>query len=103
MCSQISMALLHMQSLGIDHRDVKHLNILVFEDGNFVKLADFGLARYINSENTLLTCEKGTLAFMAPEARNMNPRPFISDMYSLGVVLHFMIARSNPEDKHVRT
>ena len=34
-----------MHNNGIFHRDLKPQNILVSDDGNTVKVADFGLAR----------------------------------------------------------
>ncbi len=52
----------------IDHRDIKAANILMFNNGSIVKLADFGLARSINSEFTKLTDGPGTFKYMAPEA-----------------------------------
>ncbi len=38
---------------------------------------------------------------MAPEVK-MNQRvPFKSDMYSLGLILHFMMAKSLPKDQKI--
>ena len=33
---------------------------------------------------------------MAPEARKGKPVPFISDMYSIGIILHYMMAKEEP-------
>ncbi len=64
-----------------------------------MKLADFGLARNINSEMTKLTFGVGTFDYMAPEALNRKPSPFKSDIYSLGLILHYMLARNFPDLK----
>ncbi len=34
-----------MHKHGIDHRDLKPLNILMFDKGKIVKIADFGISR----------------------------------------------------------
>ena len=39
----------------IDHRDIKPLNILLFNNSEIAKLADFGLARLINTDETVMT------------------------------------------------
>jgi serine/threonine protein kinase len=42
---QLLQSLVFMHNNGIFHRDMKPQNILVSDDGNTVKIADFGLAR----------------------------------------------------------
>ena len=34
---------------------------------------------------------------MAPEAKFNEPQDFISDMYSLGLILHFMLSKELPK------
>ena len=88
----------------VDHRDIKPLNILIFINGKRVKLADFGAARDINSEFTLLTEGAGTLLYMAPESKNNNHVPYKSDMFSLGLILHKMMKKQLPDNyRNIKT
>lgn len=72
------------------------MNILMFNNGDRAKLADFGLARKINSKFTKMTKNIATDDYAAPEVKHGEPEPFKSDMYSLGLILHFMLTRTLP-------
>ena len=51
MIKQILRGLLFLHDKGILHRDLKPSNVLVDKDG-FMKLADFGLSRVLNEDET---------------------------------------------------
>ncbi len=87
---------------GIVHRDIKPSNIMIDRRGR-VKVADFGLAKSVNLEATLLTgtnVAMGTPDFIAPEA--MIPGMKIdqrADIYAVGVMLYQMLTGKIPRGR----
>lgn len=42
--------------------------------------------------------------YMSPETHKGHPYPFKSDMYSLGIILHFMLTKTFPDYySHIKT
>ncbi len=105
MFTQILLGVNFLHRNNIDHRDLKPANIIYFNEGEILKLADFGLARSISSEMTKMTIGVGTEAFLAPEAQSdrLTPVPFKSEMYSLGLILHFMLTKSLPKKEQIHS
>ena len=81
-------ALKACQKKNIIHRDIKPENILVSEDGDF-KLTDFGIAKV--SEKTGSGTLAGTNGYMAPEVAKRQHYGALADLYSLGMVLYWMM------------
>lgn len=72
----------------IVRRDIKPQNIFVLPHGNY-KLGDFGVAKAI--EKTMGGTKTGTYKYMAPEVYNNQPYGAGADIYSLGLVLYWLL------------
>ena len=87
--SDICRALELCEKHSIIHRDVKPENIFVSEAGDF-KLGDFGIARTVE-KTTIALSKKGTYMYMAPEIYKGAAYGANVDIYSLGLVLYWML------------
>ena len=81
-------ALVLCRSRNILHRDIKPQNIFLSQDGDF-KLGDFGIAK--TAEKTGSGTKIGTYNYMAPEVFNNLPYGHEADIYSLGMVLYWLL------------
>ena len=73
---------------GIIHRDIKPQNIFISPNGDY-KLGDFGIAKTV--EKTMGGTKIGTYKYMAPEVYNNQPYGHAADIYSLGLVLYWLL------------
>ena len=103
---QILEALSAVHDSGVLHRDLKPSNILLTgPDRDVVKLADFGVAKPLDDDATRLTRTGrivGTPLYMAPEQMLQLPMTPASDLYSLGLVLHEVLAGGIPFGKTIK-
>lgn len=82
------------KQLELIHRDVSPQNILVAREG-YIKLADFGIAKshQVFANKTKTGVIKGKFSYMSPEQLTGKTLDQRSDLYSLGIILHELIAR----------
>ncbi|MBI5066662.1 MAG: serine/threonine protein kinase [Deltaproteobacteria bacterium] len=93
-------ALAHAHAAGVIHRDLKPENVLMLEDGprRAVKLADFGIARIVTSDErmTLTGALVGSPNHMAPEIIEGREATARSDVFSLGTILYWLATGRMP-------
>lgn len=84
----------YLHSHNVIHRDISLSNILLTKDLK-VKISDFGLATYTNTQKTHNTlC--GTANYMSPEVIMKSEHSFPVDLWSLGSIFYTLLIGRPP-------
>jgi serine/threonine protein kinase/tetratricopeptide (TPR) repeat protein len=87
-------ALAAVHRAGLLHRDVKAPNVMR-EDGGRIVLMDFGTGREIEAHTTNADIV-GTPLYLAPEIFRGEPASVRTDVYSVGILLYYLVTSSFP-------
>ncbi len=103
---QVCRALEAAHGRGVVHRDLKPHNIFLLAESTgaipprpTIKVLDFGLSRFMDSEDTQLTRTgmiMGTPAYMAPEQAGARQVDHRADIYGVGAVLYAALTGQPP-------
>ncbi|GAP16017.1 protein containg leucine rich repeat [Longilinea arvoryzae] len=92
---------LHGQTPAIIHRDIKPQNIIIDEQGQ-ITLIDFGISRNYNEGSQEDTVIFGTRHYSPPEQYGFSQTDCRSDIYSLGVLLGWLLTGNADVQQAVR-
>lgn len=81
---QLIDAVAYIHSKSIVHRDLKPSNIMITNNGNNLKIIDFGLSD--TDSHSILKQPGGTDGYISPEQRQSSTPDIRNDIYSLGVI-----------------
>ena len=92
---QITLALNHMHTKHILHRDIKSQNIFLTKN-NMIKLGDFGVSKTLESTFEKAKSVIWTPYYYIPEISLGVPYSYKSDVWSIGVLLYEMTTFKMP-------
>lgn len=89
---------LHCQNPPVIYRDMKPANVMLKPEGT-VKLIDFGTAREFKGTKSSDTVVLGTKGYAAPEQYGKRETDARTDIYCLGMTMHYLLTGQNPCDE----
>ncbi len=102
---QVCLAVAAAHNKGVIHRDLKPENIILLQQedqGRFVKILDFGIAKVLGEQEMNLTSRPvGTPLYMAPEQCANKKVDQRTDIYALGCLFYHLMTGHPPFDSHL--
>ncbi|HEY5763692.1 MAG TPA: serine/threonine-protein kinase, partial [Rhodocyclaceae bacterium] len=92
----IARGLAGIHAAGVIHGDIKAANVLRDDKGR-IRIADFGSGFDIESAEQAIRVS-GTPLYLAPEVLDGQPPSVASDIYSLGVLMFFLLSGRYPRE-----
>ena len=77
---------MYLHNSGIIHRDLKPANILIKQSS--CKLSDFGFAKSLKNEETIMKSIVGTPLYMSPQILKKAKYTAKSDLWSIGLIYY---------------
>jgi hypothetical protein len=96
---QIGLGIKYLHEYGVLHRDLKPENIMLaqYSTEPIMKIMDFGLSKILGPQEKVVD-GYGTLSFVAPEVLIRQPYNKQIDIWSMGVILFYMLSGLLPFD-----
>ncbi|XP_050042217.1 serine/threonine-protein kinase Nek8 [Dermacentor andersoni] len=99
--AQVLLALEHVHSRKILHRDLKTQNLLLNQCRSIVKVGDFGISKILSSKSKAESLV-GTPNNLSPEVFVGKPYNHKSDIWALGCILYELLTLRSPfEGNHI--
>ena len=95
--SQIANGVKYLHKYGIVHRDLKPDNIMITQQNDYgiIKIMDFGLSKIVSTQEKMVD-GYGTLSYVAPEVLLRTPYNKEVDIWSMGIILYYMLCGHLP-------
>ena len=95
--NQLASGVKYLHQYGIVHRDLKPDNIMITQQNDFgvIKIMDFGLSKIVSPHEKMVE-GYGTLSYVAPEVLLRTPYNKEVDIWSMGVILFYMLSGKLP-------